>query len=137
MPLVRRKITIENDQTTMQKSTVDHELYVRPRDRKPGDVVIPPTDRQLAELVLQYPEEFGEEAKKRGVLPGVTTSTDGKAEELHKLDEKDLIKAIGDMDAEADGVTLWAVFELEVDEERGGRNRVKVLAALAKQGIKE
>ena len=137
MPMVRRKIQIENDQTTMQKSNNEHELYVRPRDKKPGDVVIPPTDRQLAELVLQYPEEFGEEAKKRGITPGITTSTDGKAAELHQLDEKDLIKAIGDLDAEADGVTLWAVFELEVDEERGGKNRTKVLAALAKQGIKE
>ncbi len=138
MPLVRRKIEIENDTTTMQKSKVDHELYVKPRDVKPGDQVIEPTsDRMLAELALEHPEEFEELAKKRGVTPGITQDSDTRAAELQQLNEKDLVKAIADMNPESDAVTLWSVFEIEVDPDKGGTSRPKVLTALSKQGVKE
>jgi hypothetical protein len=140
MPLIRRKVKIENDTTTMQKSTQDAEFYVPPGRMQPGDIVIQPSsDRMLADLAQRYPKEYGALAKERGVVAGDVGGQDGDARalELQKLPAKDLVKQIGELDAEADALTLWAVFELEVDEERGGKNRSTVLEALAEKGIKE
>lgn len=138
MPFIRRKVKVENDTTTMQTSTQDAEFYVKPGRVQPGDVVIEPTsDRMLADLASQYPAEFGELAKSKGITPGGTVDGDARAAELQQLNAKDLVKAIDAMDPETDAVTLWAVFELEVDEDRGGKNRSTVLEALAAKGIKE
>jgi hypothetical protein len=138
MPFIRRKVPVENDTTTMAKGTFDHEFYVKPGRTQPGDKIIEPTsDRMLAELALEHPEEFGELAKQKGVTPGITQDGDARAGAMQQLKAKELIKAIGELDPDADAVTLWAVLELEVDEDRGGKNRSTVLEALAAKGIKE
>lgn len=139
MPLVARKITIENENTSYMKDIVDHVLYVRPAKMLPGDVEVEPcSDAQLAELAAQYPEEYGDKAKAAGVKP----ASAGQLAQLLELSSKELVKAIGNMALETDEEILWAIYEAEISEdgEDGdgtGRNRSAVLAALAQKGVEE
>lgn len=68
MPLVKRHIKVTAD-CTFATTVHPHVMYVPPGQVKKKDEVVAPTDRQLADLAARYPEEFGAEAKKRGVAP--------------------------------------------------------------------
>jgi hypothetical protein len=137
MPLVERKIVIENENTTHSKDTVGHVLYVPRAKMKPGDVEVEPvSDAQLAELAAQHPDEYAEKAKAAGVEP----ASEGQLAQLLDLPAKELVKKIADMTVEHDEEILWALYEAEVsdDAEEGdgtGKNRTTVLQALAEKGI--
>jgi hypothetical protein len=138
MPLIARKITVENESTTFTKDVVEHIHYVPKSKMKPGDRVVEPvSDAQLAELAAQYPDEYAEIAKKRGVEPALG---EGRLAQLLQLPAKELVKKIADMTPDTDQEILWALYEAELadDGEEGdgtGKNRTTVLEALAEKGI--
>lgn len=139
MPLVARKITIENENTSYMKDIVDHILYVPPAKVLATDVEVEPvSDAQLAELAAQYPAEYAQKAKDLGIAP----ASEGRLAQLLDLSSKELVKAIGGMALETDEEILWSLYEAEVSEdgEEGdgtGRKRSAVLAALAQKGVEE
>jgi hypothetical protein len=81
MPLVERKTESKTSNYGTVRAT--RTLYVPPGSLKPGDKVVEPTKRQLAELAAMYPAEFGAAAKAAGVA--VPTAPD--ADESHDVDE--------------------------------------------------
>lgn len=137
MPLVARKITIENENTSYMKDIVDHVHYVPPHKMKPDDVEVEPcSDAQLAELAALYPKEYAAKAKAAGVEP----ASEGQLAQLLEMSTNALVKKIGTMALETDEEILWALYEAEVaddnEEEDGtGRKRQAVLAALAQKGV--
>lgn len=148
MPLVKRKLIVENDTTTFAKHDVEHVAYVAPKDVKPGDEIVQPTDRQLAELAEQYPDEYGDEAESRGVTPGGDVDTDGPTgfgAKIASMNSKDAVAAIKalDPDNDADSVTLWAAFEAEKargedeDDPHALQPRATVLGAFEAKGIRD
>lgn len=134
MPLVKRTIQVENNSTTYTKSTVEHVHYVPPKAVRPDDIVVEPSsDRQLAELAEQYPEEFGALAESRNVKPGHESQIPNRVAELRALPAKDLVKEIDATDAESNEELLYALLEAELGDD--GANRSSVVAALARKGI--
>lgn len=141
MPLVKRRIKIVNDTTAMTEQYVDHTTYVLPGRVEKGDVIVKPmSDRQLAELAMLYPAEYGKEAEQRGVTPGAGV---GRLAQLIALPAKDLIAQIAAMSTDTDSAILWALYEAELSEgddetsTPAGKQRTTVLAALAEKGIRE
>jgi hypothetical protein len=140
MPLIARKITVENENTTFSKDTVEHVHYVPKSKMKPGDRIVDPVSHaQLAELAALYPDEYADKAKAAGVEPALG---DGRLAQLLLLPAKELVKKISEMTPDVDLEILWALYEAEVadDGEEGdgtGKNRTTVLEALAEKGIEE
>jgi hypothetical protein len=130
MPLVERK----TESKTKNFSTVRgvRTLYVAPGETKPGDVVVEPTKRQLAELVVRYPEEYGKAAK----AAGVAAPTSKKAPESHDVDDEAFTdaqeeflalsekKAIAFIKQSDDAELLGHLLDAEKRREKGARGKV-------------
>lgn len=145
MPLVKRILDVENDTTTFSKEKVPHVTYVPPEQVRPTDVIVEPSSpRQLAELAELYPDEYGEKAEAAGVTPGGDAVTDGATgivAKIAKMNAKDAIAAINELDEVEDAEVLGAVFEFELargDNEEDPpevQPRATVLAALERKGF--
>lgn len=134
MPMVKRKVVHENTATSMSKITHIHELYVPRKQMRKTDVEIPLdeiSDRMLAELAGEYPDEFGAEAELRGVGGGAGYS--GRLSQLLSLSTaKELVAEVEKLDTTADSEILWQIFEVEIARETP---RSTVLAALRAHGV--
>jgi hypothetical protein len=149
MPLVKRKINANNTTTTMSKHVVDHIFYVPPGKVRPDDeIVAPSSPRQLAELAELYPDEYGEQAaaaEKEGDVGTAQPTATGRARKIAKMNAKDAIAAIGELDEQNDDdvAVLWAVYETETLRGAGENDppevqpRATVLAALERKGVHE
>jgi hypothetical protein len=82
MPLVERKTESKTGNYGTVRAT--RTLYVAPGSLKPGDKVVEPTKRQLAELAAKYPDEFGAAAKAAGVAVPRAADDD----ESHDVDDQ-------------------------------------------------
>lgn len=139
MPLVSRKIVVENENTTFSKDVIDHITYVKPKDVKPTDVEVEPSSpEQLAELAQMYPKEYGDKAKAAGISPNQGT---GRLARLLEMNAKELVRQINDMSVDVDEDVLWALYEAEINGVEGSdeepKNRQTVLQALEAKGVKE
>jgi hypothetical protein len=88
MPLVARKIVHEVS-TTFAKIADTVTRYVPPNRMRPGDRIVEPTNRQLAELAALYPTEYGKLAKERGVSPVDLDALRGDDDAFEDFDEGD------------------------------------------------
>lgn len=141
MPLVNRKTQSKTKFFGTVRSV--RTCYVAPGSLKPGDVVVEPTNRQLAELAAQYPDEFGDEARARGVAappaPAATESHDvdetsfSEAQENYlRLTHQQAIKFVKD----EDDVEVLGVLH-DAEQRRPGGARKSVLNAFHAKGIGE
>ena len=124
MPLVRRtrKDRVEHLHIVRETS---YQIYVPPSNVRRTDTVVEPTARQLAELALTCPEEYGEAAAAAGVAPA-----DPGFDVAAFLDMKaaGAVAVVQALEAEGAWDTLAAAREAE--EERQPKPRATVLAAL-------
>jgi hypothetical protein len=86
MPLVERRTQSKTKNHGTIRAT--RTLYVEPGKLKPGDTIVPPTKRQLAELAVRYPEEFADEARAAGVAaPKAKAETPSHDVDQHSFTE--------------------------------------------------
>jgi len=136
MPLVKSTIEVTVP-VTMSKTTTEHTTYVPPGKVKPDDIIVEPTDRQLAELALEHPDEYATQAKDRKITPGATVGLDTRLRDYMAKSAKDLTKAIHDLNPD-DGADLQLLVEiLEAETGDEGGKRATVISALKNQGIEE
>ena len=79
MPLVERRVNQKTSNHGEVRTT--YTKYVQPGAVKPGDVIVEPTRKQLAELAVLYPEEYAERAKAAGIAAPAA-----KVQPTHEVD---------------------------------------------------
>jgi len=138
MPLVERRVNQKTSNHGEVRTT--YTKYVQPGAVKPGDVIVEPTRKQLAELAVLYPEEYAERAKAAGIAAPAakvqpTHEVDAEAfseaqEQYLQLNQK---QAVAFVKAEEDRELLGQLFDAE--RRREGGPRKAVLNAFHAQGV--
>lgn len=136
MPLVERVMEQQNESTTYQKQDVKYVIYVAPGKVLRSDKIVEPeSSAQLAELASQYPDEYAEMAKQKGVTPGIQSADNVRLNEIMAMPSKEIVKTIAGLDPDEDEALLWSIFEAETAD--AGQQRKAILTALAKQGVQD
>lgn len=123
MPLVKRRVKTTTP-TVFAVRYHDHVHYVPPDEVRPGDEIVEPTDRQLAELAKLHPEEYRQLARERGVLPQLTPA---------QFARLGIDAAIVEIEAQDDVQVLAAWYEAELA--RRPKPRSSVVEAFEAKGI--
>lgn len=146
-PLIRRKVVHE---TLIGKRSTVAVFYVDPSKVQPGDVVVEPSEKQLAELRKSHPEEFQVAAAKPRAAPPVDPpavtpaptdppadppaplTTEQLTELAFQFTELEWQKAVSAVETENDEEVLKILFAAEQTRERP---RPSVLEAFAARGL--
>lgn len=151
MPLVKRIID-QKVETTHGVIHAEHIFYVTPKQRRPTDEIVPPSDGQLADLAYRYPNEpsgvakltFTQLAKQRKVAvfepepeeivgrdeEQLTAMANMAVKMFPTLKEKDAIALVEET---TDVEVLKALFQAELDADEP---RAKLVTAFKAKGLK-